>query len=372
MLCSCSPARLRGAPLVLTLMLGVSACAGNALPRTPVSDRERDVLTPVPSPGSMLTTLTGLSPTTPPTCTVSVADIACECPDGVVALALERGSTVPRSVTRLANRLCGLASDGTVTCWDHDSICSGAARATQVPLPPITQLAPGPDNMCALAADGSVHCWGSLGDGVIPEETPRRQALSPAIAIAAGSGNACAVAADGGVFCWGHFYGTVPIRLTGLDDIMDLSAESHGRTCALSRNGRVRCWLVGGAPPEAPRFASDVPILRALDIDSSSSFTCAITQSHALECFGIAMEALLSDDRRAERNATSCSGPWRHLRHLVVVERGVEAQWLDYDGTLMVRLSDGRVLCNDRNVIRIRGGMCEPMPDDAVPPSPCD
>ena len=108
---------------------------------------------------------------------------------------------------------------------------------------------------CALLRDGSVKCWGDnaygeLGDGTTTSShTPVSvKGISGAIAISAGENDVatCAVLRDGGVKCWGGYAGTTtdsltPVSVYGISDAVAISA-SAAHTCAVLRDGSVKCW----------------------------------------------------------------------------------------------------------------------------------
>jgi hypothetical protein len=103
---------------------------------------------------------------------------------------------------------CALRRDGTVACWDPESV-HGAM--TPVPeLSAVAQLAGRDGSYCARVTDGTVRCWGSntfgiLGDGTkIARPSPAVvPGLTNVVDVAVGGRHACAVIADGAVSCWG-------------------------------------------------------------------------------------------------------------------------------------------------------------------------
>ena len=194
---------------------------------------------------------------------------------------------------------CALTSAGKVLCWGYGGYGQlGSSSRTDVnldghvvgvnrdaphgvltaergpPLSEIAQIASGVYNTCALTLDGYVKCWGrrsggALGDngGVtgtawFPVDVVGGDGsglLSDIVQITLGDQSACALNAQNKVWCWGDGgdgrlgngstdnknYPVAVIAGSGssssLDGIVEIASfTSH--SCALSEEGRVRCW----------------------------------------------------------------------------------------------------------------------------------
>lgn len=123
-----------------------------------------------------------------------------------------------------------------------------------------TALALGVRHGCALLDGGTVRCWGDnakgqLGDGTTTARTESVLVadLSGVTALALGAEHSCALLEDGGVKCWGDNAkgqlgdGTTtahpsPVVVTGLSGARSISSGHGAHTCAVMRDGEVRCW----------------------------------------------------------------------------------------------------------------------------------
>ncbi|MEO1061204.1 MAG: fibronectin type III domain-containing protein [Actinomycetota bacterium] len=199
--------------------------------------------------------------------------------------------------------------------------------------PEVIQVSAGDDNTCALLDDGSLRCWGATADGELgtgdPATTDERAigdddavvALPPidvgarVVQVAVGGEHTCVVTEALRARCWGSdddgalgYPGTSEI---GIDDVpadagdidvgLDVSQIAAGadHTCALTTNGRVRCWGEGSegqlgrastedvGDDETPASAGNARMgTRAVQVDVGDEHTCAITDEGAVRCWG--------------------------------------------------------------------------------------
>jgi alpha-tubulin suppressor-like RCC1 family protein len=187
-----------------------------------------------------------------------------------------------------AQHACAVQRDGTVWCWgagDSAALGDGSGERRTRPalvagIDSAVAVYAGLARTCARLSDGAIRCWGwfatrelARGDlvfttpTVIPELAGARQ-------IVFGNAHSCARMADGAVQCWGidqhgqlgtgrSMVGALecraqvwrstdldippypcrdrPTTVPGLRDVVDLAAGSE-HTCALRRDGEVRCW----------------------------------------------------------------------------------------------------------------------------------
>jgi serine/threonine protein kinase/alpha-tubulin suppressor-like RCC1 family protein len=207
---------------------------------------------------------------------------------------------------------CALLSNGAVMCWGLTIMGIRRTPFAVEGVTAATQLSVGESHACARRADGLAFCWGDdnsgqLGDGndrsrIRAEAVP---GLSGVAQITAGAGHTCALLVDGSVWCWGRQeHGQLgnghraretiprPVAVSGLGGVLQVSAgENH--TCALLRDGTVRCWGMNEAGQLG--LGSDgnqaVPmavegLTGAVRISSGYHHTCALQGNGALWCWG--------------------------------------------------------------------------------------
>jgi alpha-tubulin suppressor-like RCC1 family protein len=179
-----------------------------------------------------------------------------------------------RDVAASEGFTCVLMISGGVKCWGTnldgqlgDDHVSGDYSYVPVEVKGLSsgvkKIAAGRRHICALLDTGAVKCWGSNGDSVLGNNT-YWAAKAPTdvtglstgvIDIAAGPTHNCAVIKTGGVKCWGAS-GFGPILGSEKDaspyftsiDVQGLSSGAVGiaagesYTCALMKDGGVKCW----------------------------------------------------------------------------------------------------------------------------------
>ena len=176
------------------------------------------------------------------------------------------------------------------------------------------KLDAGSSDTCIRTRSGIAECWGyndsaQLGDGTTNLRTKPlkvKKLGSNIKAVAAGYGHTCAITASGGVKCWGMNdsgelgNGTLkdqrrPVSVVGLSKgVVQVTASSGGHTCALLKDGTVKCWgsnwagqLGDGSHIDklTPVKVTGLPgAVRA--IDAASSMTCALITDGTMYCWG--------------------------------------------------------------------------------------
>lgn len=242
-------------------------------------------------------------------------------------------TTVPTpiiAITAGGLHTCALTSGG-IKCWglnDNGQLGDGTTiqRLTPVDVSGlssgITAIAAGVNYTCALTSSGGVKCWGvndsgELGDGTITDRlTPVDvSGLSSGLtAVATGDSHTCALTSSGGIKCWGLNIagalgdGTTIQRLTPVD-VSGLSsgttAITVGRihTCALTNAGGVKCWghnffnQLGDGTSTSSSTPVDVSNLSngGTMITAGGDFTCALTTSGGIKCWGYNVYGQLGD-----------------------------------------------------------------------------
>lgn len=184
------------------------------------------------------------------------------------------------ALTASNRHTCALLEDSTVKCWGWNGdgrLGDGTTTRRVEPvsvvgLTNVVTLVSGASHTCALLEDSTVKCWGSngngqLGDGTTVLDNPEPvnvEGLINVTALAANYGHTCAVLKDGPVKCWGSngngalgdgtsSQRSTPVAVIDLDSItseplleepMTVAALAAGssHTCALLGGGTVQCW----------------------------------------------------------------------------------------------------------------------------------
>ncbi|MCB9737599.1 MAG: hypothetical protein H6745_33885 [Deltaproteobacteria bacterium] len=271
-------------------------------------------------------------------CSTPVRRKGFECPLGEATGHCSEGTCFRRQVA-LGGAPCVLF-DNAVRCWGIGQLASGG-RLWRFERE-IAEIGTGVGSACARFVDGGVRCW-SLGDSVDPAilgqgpitvDDPTDPAKLADIRLGGSATSlsvagyvACASLVDGGLRCWGYdgaALGAGGISSIGDDeapadvplDVGDLHfvhvATGYGATCAVTDDGRLRCWGTGahGAlgnghldsfgddPGETPATAGDTPVgflVRRVAI--GLGFVCALSQSGAVRCWGRGAEGQLGNRR---------------------------------------------------------------------------
>jgi len=163
-----------------------------------------------------------------------------------------------------------LLQDGTVRTWGYNNFAQlgdGTTTSSNVPvtvtgLSTAVGVAAGDLFTLALLSDGTVRTWGFGGLGQLGNGTYQFSStvpvtvtgLSNVVGLSAGNGHGVALLADGTVQTWGsnsdgqlgtggtnYFGSNVPVRVNGLDTAAAVVAGDNS-TMALLSDGTVRAW----------------------------------------------------------------------------------------------------------------------------------
>jgi alpha-tubulin suppressor-like RCC1 family protein len=170
----------------------------------------------------------------------------------------------------------------------------------------------GEEHTCALLRRGSVTCWGGntlgqLGDGTRPTASAGPvtvKSISGAVGIAAGRFHTCAVLRDGAVRCWGandtgqlgHAsaeLSDIPVAVGGIASARAVAA-GQAHTCALLNDRTVRCWgwnEAGQLGQGLPGGSFAVPavvegISEAVTLGAGGLQSCAVLVDGTQRCWG--------------------------------------------------------------------------------------
>ena len=173
----------------------------------------------------------------------------------------------------------------------------------------------GASHTCAITNDGNVKCWGyndtgQLGNGSQVSSSKPVNVVgldSKIIAVSAGGGHTCALTKDGAVKCWGEnrngelgigglnpYISTSPLNVVGLDkDVVAISAGRY-HTCAVTKLGSVKCWGINVSYQlgDGTNTNSPVPVTVAglgsdgVSVSAGYYQSCALTKAKTMQCWG--------------------------------------------------------------------------------------
>ncbi len=234
---------------------------------------------------------------------------------------------------------CARTASGGVKCWGYNrygqlgdgTIAWGRSTPTDMSglTSGVTMLTAGESHTCALANGGGVKCWGEnqwgqLGDGTTIQRgvpTDVDELTSGVTILAAKSYHTCVLTASGGVKCWGkNEYGQLgdgtaddrhtPVDVVGLTSGMVALATGSDHTCALTANGKVKCWgenndgqLGDGStaqhrtPVDVSGLANGIKVLVA-----GGSHSCTLTADGGVKCWGNNSWGQLGDGTNLDRS----------------------------------------------------------------------
>lgn len=256
------------------------------------------------------------------------------------------------SVASGADHSCALTAAGETWCWGRNSagqlgtpnppdICPVpgggglfcAAGAIPVSGQPFVDVVAGSFHNCGLTSEGAAYCWGGneegqLGDGGL-ESGPAQLPVGgnhTFRSLAAGQRTTCGVRNDDVLMCWGagpfQTVGAVVDTATSPTPIAGSLrfrfAETSGQhTCGVSTTGSTWCWglndsgqlgvenvdsICGSTPCTLmPQQVQSAPAFTELAL--GRGFSCGLTGSGDVYCWGANADGQLGDGQRQSRPA---------------------------------------------------------------------
>lgn len=194
-------------------------------------------------------------------------------------------------------------------------------------------LSTGFENTCALvkAPDGSggALCWGNNDYGQLGDGTTAAHLIPVFVkglangvsAIDVYGSHACALTSSGGVKCWGFndvgqlgdgttTNSSSPVDVVGLSSGVSAISVGERYTCALTSSGGVKCWGMNGygalgdgtytdrhTPVDVAGLSSGV-----IAISAGPAHTCALTTGGGVKCWGANHFGQLGDGTTSNSN----------------------------------------------------------------------
>lgn len=227
------------------------------------------------------------------------------------------------SLTAEEKHTCATTSDGNGYCWGYNDDAQLGTGDMETYLVPTeinatgwTQLSAGSEHSCGIKENGQLYCWGNnrngqLGNGETIYETSPIQEVTKSItwtSVTASSSHTCAKKSDGSLWCWGNGqYGQLGVGYsTGYESLatptnitdptgtwLDISSY-YKHTCAIKNDDSVYCWGFGPQGQIGDGLSNNYTYspthvsgsLSYQDIDTGEYFSCAITTSNELYCWG--------------------------------------------------------------------------------------
>lgn len=230
----------------------------------------------------------------------------------------------------VGDTLCVRRSSGTVACVGRDDFWfpSPPLRLHDVPLiDDALQIGAGPSSACALRRDRTVWCWNTYRAAESPVQI---SGLADVVELRVGS-IGCARVRSGEVFCWELGFSSVPFRVAGVSDAVELRADRSNRSfCARRATGNVVCW--GGE-----QDPTEVVTPPGIEIAAMNGLVCTHAADGPINCVSRGRRELFGPGRYPNTRETFslpgltrlALGPWSTC---AIIEMGRVVCWGEWYG----------------------------------------
>jgi trimeric autotransporter adhesin len=237
---------------------------------------------------------------------------------------------------------CGLAADGTASCWGGNDLRQVGDNTRDTRLLPVSvatelkfvQIRSGSASTCGLTATGQIYCWGNNQQGQLGIGTSDEGSAIPVLvtsgqvftALAVMEEHACAIDSDQSAWCWGYNFDgqvgtgfgglsyTTPQRVAGGHRFVAIADGLALHTCGISTTGQVLCWGPGdsgklGNGLESPEL-QPVTVFGGGGLPSFASVavgahhTCALSTEGEAYCWGSNTDRALGDGTTSASQST--------------------------------------------------------------------
>ncbi|MEW6030436.1 MAG: RCC1 domain-containing protein [Chloroflexota bacterium] len=281
------------------------------------------------------------------------------------------GLTDINAISAGGQHTCAITKSGNVKCWggnESGQLGNGTKKLSMeiVEIPDLVNvsfISAGWEHTCAILEDGSAKCWGKNLTGQLGNDTFTRIIPSPAnvvdlgasiSSISAGNEHTCALTSDGNVKCWGRNVsgelGTgqetnrsnTPVDVIGLNERVISVSTSYAKTCAVTGDGKVRCWgWIGDQQFSNVPVDLGKPGESARIVATGANHICALDDSGKVYCLGE------NSDGQLGNGSTSSSHRFVQVKGLQSVVTSISASY-DYTCALT---TNGEVWCWGNNSV---------------------
>jgi alpha-tubulin suppressor-like RCC1 family protein len=242
------------------------------------------------------------------------------------------------SISSLGGHTCAVTSSVGIKCWGENTygqLGDGTHTYKNTPVDMVVltsgvaSISSGGDYTCAVTTSGGVKCWGwnysgQLGDGTTTYRYSPVDVVdltSSIASVSSGYSHTCAVTSSGGVKCWGrnfegqlgdgtYTYRNTPVDVVGLSSSVYSISSGSDYTCAVTTSGGVKCWgsNYSGQLGDGTIINIYTPIgvvgltSGIASVSSGGGHTCAVTTSGGVKCWGWNIEGQLGDGSDISRH----------------------------------------------------------------------